>query len=262
MQKYLAAALSLTSFAVAQEKGHAKAELLLSSSTYQAGKDLHAAIRMTYEAGWHGYWTNPGEGGMKTEVVWTLPAGWTASELEFPVPKHEITGGLACYGYAGTVIIPVILHPAAQSTGEVKIQGQISWLACTDKECAAGDAPLSITLQPGEAQPTEHAETIAAARSTLPMVEERLHVSMKDAGDKWLLQVNHVEGIDLEGAEVFPVTEQALDPAEPIKLKRTKDVYEVSVAKNEFAKKDLAAMELVIASANQKAYRVVGKKAP
>ena len=66
--------------------GHASAELLVSSSTFQPAKPLQAAIRLKVDPGWHTYWINPGEGGMKLGAEWKLPEGWSAGPLNWPVP--------------------------------------------------------------------------------------------------------------------------------------------------------------------------------
>ena len=77
MRNLLLLFTSMMSLLWSQENGHATAELWLGAPRVESGKPtvIPAAIRMVYEKDWHGYWSNPGEGGMKTELRWKLPAG-------------------------------------------------------------------------------------------------------------------------------------------------------------------------------------------
>ena len=84
---------------------------------------IHAALRMVYENGWHGYWVNPGEGGMKTELRWKLPAGVKAGEVHFPIPKRETTGELVTYGYTCLVYT----HEAADGLTRGQYEAGRTW---------------------------------------------------------------------------------------------------------------------------------------
>ena len=81
--------------------GKAEAEWRGVAAQYQAGKPLQTALRLVLDEGWHTYWENPGEGGMKISVTWKLPPGWVAGELEHPIPQHFAAGGLAGFGKNG-----------------------------------------------------------------------------------------------------------------------------------------------------------------
>jgi hypothetical protein len=60
------------------------------------------------------------------------------------------------------------------------------------------------------------------------------------------LLVTGAEHRDLLGAEIFPVTEQALDPREPILLQKTAAGLAARVKKNEYATGPLTQLSLVI----------------
>jgi thiol:disulfide interchange protein DsbD len=122
--------LGYSQVASSPHEGNAKVDLLIADSHYQAGKPIRAVVRMIYDPGYHGYWINPGEGGMKTEVKWNLPDGWSASELSFPAPQREVTGNLASYAYHGEVLLPFELTAPANASGEVKIEGELTRVVC------------------------------------------------------------------------------------------------------------------------------------
>jgi thiol:disulfide interchange protein DsbD len=249
MHKSMIVAIGLTQLTRGEEVagGHARVALLVSSSTYQSGKLLQAAVSIEYEPGWHGYWVNPGEGGMKTEVKWALPPGWTAGPLEFPVPHREMTGGLSCYGYAGKIIVPVHFSSSADAHGDVEIQGKLSWLACSDKGCVPGDAELKVKLGKGAELPGADAELIHKACEALPASDKKVLVTVSEKDGQVKIGLTGVGHLNLEGAEIFPITEQALDSGAPILLKKSVDGFEASVKKNEYAKSRIEVLELIIA---------------
>lgn len=254
MHKSMIVAIGLTQLTWGEETagGHARVALLVSSSTYQSGKTLQAAVSIEYEPGWHGYWVNPGEGGMKTEVKWTLPPGWTAGPLQFPVPHREMTGGLSCYGYAGKILVPVRFTAAADARGDVEIQGKLSWLACNDKGCVPGEAGLKVKLGAGAELPGGDAELIRKACEALPVVDEKVKLAVEEKDSNVHIRLTGVGHLDLEGAEIFPVTEQALDPGAPILLKKSADGFETTVKKNEYAKGRIETLELLVAGVGLK----------
>jgi len=54
------------------------------------GRSMGLAVRFQLEPGWHVYWENPGESGIATAVEWTLPPGFRAGALRFPIPERLV----------------------------------------------------------------------------------------------------------------------------------------------------------------------------
>ncbi len=229
-----------------EENGRASVELIISHTSIEAGQSIPAAIRMVYEKGWHGYWINPGESGMRTEVEWQLPAGWTAGPLQFPAPKRFVTGELASYGYEGEVLIPFVLKAPAAIEGSQAIKGAVSWLSCNEKSCVSGEATVQVELATGKAVSGPQAATITAAMAKLPIVDKALQLQVTQAGDVVTLTLTGAAPLDLQEAEFFPVTEQALEPREVLVWKKTAAGYEARAKKNEYAGKELTQLSLVI----------------
>jgi DsbC/DsbD-like thiol-disulfide interchange protein len=255
MKNFMIATMSASQLVFAQDwgDGHARVELLLASQNYQAGTSLQAAVRITYEDGWHGYWINPGEGGMKTEIKWNLPAGWAAGPLLFPTPSREMTGELACYGYEGEVVIPVLLSIPAGATGEVKLSASLSWLSCNDKGCAPGDATISATITSGEKQSCQHHAIIQQSLDQLPLANEEIAVALEETTEgKIIITLTNAGELDLAGAQLFPITEQSLDPKEPIMLKKIATGFQAIVNKNEYTEGSLKKLEFLIAGKSLK----------
>ena len=72
---------------------HIAIELVPETATPKAGGEVTLALASTPDKGWHGYWKNPGDAGIETQAKWTLPAGVTASGIEYPVPHRLLIAG-------------------------------------------------------------------------------------------------------------------------------------------------------------------------
>lgn len=228
------------------DPGRAKADLLIESSTYQPGKPVSAVIRMTYETGWHGYWINPGEGGMQTEVTWKLPAGWKAGELSYPAPLRDVTGGLIRYGYTGEVLLAVTLDPPASAAGAVTLEAKVRWLACNEGACVPGESVLRAVIDAGPPKDGADAALVRKARESVPAPVPALTLMVTESGNLVELTISGAALPDLDGAEVFPITGQALCPRKAIVLSKDGKAYRANAGRNEYADGALRELRIVI----------------
>src|SRR6478735_7591528 len=73
-----------------------RAELLAHAPDGVApGKQVWVGLQLAHQPEWHTYWKNPGDSGLATQLEWTLPAGVTAGDIAWPVPKKIPLGVLA-----------------------------------------------------------------------------------------------------------------------------------------------------------------------
>ncbi len=77
-----------------------------------AGRPLWLGLKIDHQRHWHTYWKNPGDSGLPTTLTWTLPAGVSAGEIEWPTPSKLPIGPLMNYGYEGTLLLPVAVTVA------------------------------------------------------------------------------------------------------------------------------------------------------
>ena len=141
--------LTFTTTVSAQPDDHpAKVELLANVSSIKPGEPFTVGVRFTMKPHWHVYWLNPGDSGMPPQVIWTLPEGFTVSELQFPVPKKfEQPGDMVGYGYEDEVLLTATVTPPTElKTGaSISVAADVNWMVCQDV-CLLGDAKLSIEL--------------------------------------------------------------------------------------------------------------------
>src|SRR5262245_4718840 len=127
---------------------HVKASLVAADASVQPGKPITVALRFVHDPHWHTYWLNPGTG-LPTSIKWTLPAGWTAGDIQWPAPHvlKDSHGNVVGSGYEGELFLPVALTPPAdlKPADSATLNAAADWLMCEDV-CVPGSAKLSLTL--------------------------------------------------------------------------------------------------------------------
>jgi len=184
---------------------------------------------------------------MKLSVKWDLPPGWTAGEVEHPVPKRFMTGELAGFGYEGAVIFPIAFTPPAEFSGTAKLKGKISWLTCNDNACVPGSAHLELDLQAGTPAPAAAAGLIEAALKLVPQPNPNVVLSVEERPETLILTLQKTDSFDLSDYQVFPATPSVINPAAKIDFKSAADLFKAEVPKSEYASGPIKELTLVLA---------------
>jgi thiol:disulfide interchange protein/DsbC/DsbD-like thiol-disulfide interchange protein len=130
---------------------HLTAELVSLGPAIAPGGQQMVGLVLTIEEHWHVYWVNAGDSGEPPKIDWTLPAGFTAGAMQFPIPDRLPLGPLTDFGYEYEVALPVpISAPPNAKPGPAHLDAQVSWLVCSNV-CLPGKAHLGLDLnvQPG-----------------------------------------------------------------------------------------------------------------
>lgn len=238
--------------AIAAENGRAMADWISESTTCEPGKSIQAAIRMVIDPGWHIYWVNPGDAGMKTSFEWKLPAGWVASSPQYPVPERFATGDLAAFGYEGTVLFPVTLTAPSEFAGSNRLEATVSWLACNDGACIPGETDVYLEIQSGPAGHSSHAGTVSDARSRVPVDRNddfKLEVSEHPQSLVLRIRPRHSKSSGLLQTLAFPTSPDVIPPTAEIRFQPVSDsdFWEARVPKSEYVTTPIPALELVLA---------------
>ncbi|MBX2992778.1 MAG: thioredoxin family protein [Bacteroidetes bacterium] len=158
-------------FKSADTKHHTQVALIADVHSIQPGVPFTAGVLMNMDEGWHTYWKNGGESGLPTEIKWTLPDGFIAGEIEWPLPhKYNESGDVLTYGYAGENMLLVQITPSRslKSGTSVTLKADVSWLEC-EKLCIPGDAKVEMTLPVADRMSTKaHAELFEKYRAQVP----------------------------------------------------------------------------------------------
>ncbi len=112
------------------------------------GGEATLAIFMQPAAGWHGYWSNPGDAGLGLTLEWRLPSAASAGALRYPVPQTLLIGGLMNHVFERdyAVLVPLKLPGNVRAGDRLPISAHARWLACTLEVCVPEQAELSAEL--------------------------------------------------------------------------------------------------------------------
>lgn len=146
------------------------AEIIASTADPRPGSTMLVGFRMTPHAGWHGYWSNPGESGLAPTVQWTAPAGMHFGPLQHPAPTLLQSMGLVSYVHSGThmLVSRVRLDRSIARGAPLTLQADLRWAACSDKLCVPEHATLSLHLVAGVGKPSAAAPLLAQALAREP----------------------------------------------------------------------------------------------
>ena len=130
-------------------KKHTRASLVLSHEAARPGDTIMAGVELTMDAGWHTYWSNPGESGQATEIHWNLPAGVSAGEIQWPVPEKFVSPDelkLTTYVFHDRAVLLVPLKISADAAvGARDLSALVKWLEC-EIACVPGSNVVRGTL--------------------------------------------------------------------------------------------------------------------
>jgi thiol:disulfide interchange protein/DsbC/DsbD-like thiol-disulfide interchange protein len=126
--------------------------LVAETQSPKAGSTITLAIAMDPKPGWHGYWINGGDAGIKPQFDWTLPAGLTVGEVRYPVPERLFLFELMNHVYQGphAFLVPITIPVGLPLGTKLPITMKALYLACTDKICMPQEAQLALILVVGD----------------------------------------------------------------------------------------------------------------
>lgn len=181
----------------------------------QAGQPLWLGLRIEHQPHWHTYWKNPGDSGLATTLNWTLPAGFSVGEIEWPTPRQLPVGPLMNFGYEGTLLLPVrVTVPAGfRQTGlQVKLDAQ--WLVC--KEVCIPEGGQFVLDLPAQAATAGWADAFSAAWTAQPQALSAAQANARVQGTTLALEVVGLpDAWRGKALKWFPETAGVLDNASP-----------------------------------------------
>ncbi|MGA7858389.1 MAG: thioredoxin family protein [Terracidiphilus sp.] len=216
---------------------HVHVRLMVLPQMLNRGQSADAGLYFKIDSGWHVYWKNAGDAGEPPQIHWTLPAGITAGELEFPAPERLPLGPLMDFGYEDEVLFPFKLNVAnAAKPGPAQLDAKVSWLVCR-AACIPGKAELIVTrnvlAQPGK--PVSPASEVAifnrfVARLPKPM-PSGFKARFEPIADGF--RVGVVTGQRETSAEFFPSDQNIIDNPAPQKFASTATGLVLELKKDE-----------------------------
>lgn len=142
---------------------------LIPEGVLKPGGEIYVAIEQSIAPGWHTYWKNPGDSGASPRIKWSMPDGFSAGDIEWPVPHKLPYGPLLNYGYEdGVILLQKIRAPAQLSEGSVTLTADIDVLVCKEI-CIPESGKYTVTLNGPDSSNADNTEYFENARGKMPM---------------------------------------------------------------------------------------------
>lgn len=221
-----------------------KAELVAEQTGVLPGSSLRLGLRLTHAPHWHTYWRNPGDAGLATEIRIESPAGWSAGPIEWPTPRRFAVGPLASFGYEGEALLPFRVQvPAGWAEATVPLRATVTYVACKDV-CIPGEIRVALELPVlGNPESSLHAVRFAQLDAQAPRPDPTLRPQAYLDGQALVLDVP--QGGEPQRAEFFPFDPGLTSAPAAQRLFRTRDGWQLHIARPEHGAADPAAVERV-----------------
>lgn len=135
------------------------ARLIPESQTLSPGKPITLALQLSHPAGWHSYYKNSGGVEVPPSITWKLPEGFTAGEIQWPVPEIKTTEIGKSLIYSGSPVFLIEITPPANLTDgqTISLSADAAWQICQtsckdEKKSFTLELPVSSTSTPDPAQ--------------------------------------------------------------------------------------------------------------
>lgn len=151
------------------------------------GQSFTVALKLAHPSGWHSYYLNSGGVELPPAIQWTLPPGFSAGPIQWPVPDVKDGFFGKSFVYPGSpVFLTEITAPATLATGTpVTLTANAAWQICKES-CINEKATLTLTLPVATTREKDPAQTVlfSSARSSLPREVPAARITAQsDGGD-------------------------------------------------------------------------------
>lgn len=198
------------------DTGRTKISLVSDHDTVAPGRSFTVALRMDFEGNWYTYWRNAGDSGEAVRIVWDLPDGVTAGEIQWPTPKVKTVGPIVSYAMAGDVWLPVeiTIDSSVNASRPITLQAHAYFLVCDDV-CVPEDGALSLPMGLGTAEVnTSDAARIHKAEAKIPQLGSAQGSAVRQGRG---LNIDII-GLDssFDDALIFPHENPIIEHSEPV----------------------------------------------
>ncbi len=182
-------------------------------SSVAPGDSFYIVIELDDIEGWHGYWENPGDAGLKLTMDWDAVEGLDIGELQFTSPHLIPFEEIVSYGYEDKITIIAEASIAENFTASsVDIGGAAFWLLCSDALCVPQDAGISFNLSVGEkvVDPIQQA-IVETTKNDMP-VSVDWETAFHTDGENFTVKAEIPEEYNvIESAYLFPHSEGMME---------------------------------------------------
>lgn len=208
----IALAASSGAAAGADPARYMDAKLMVESAAPKPGSTVLVGFSFTPRAGWHGYWSNPGDSGIAPTVRWTAPDGVSFGPLLHPAPTLISADGIDSFVHEGPHILlsrMTITSSLAAGTS-IPVKADLSWAACTATQCVPLRATFTLDLIAGNGATGASSKLLQTAASKLPRSASGGSFSVEN--NRLELRLPQLSNLDTRNARFFPDESGTIDP--------------------------------------------------
>jgi len=171
----------------ADAESKSKSRLMPEVKTIAPGDTFSVAIAIEHPDAWHSYYFNSGGVELPLSVEWTLPEGFTAGEIQWPVPqvKDGYFGKSFIYEGEPVFLIDLTAPKDLAQNETLTFAAVASWQICRET-CIDENAVFTFTVDAGLETTPDSAATalLTRARASQPLQAEGWSISAdSDGGD-------------------------------------------------------------------------------
>ncbi len=224
------------------EENLSRIKLISDKQWIKPGEPFYLGVLFDMKKGWHVYWINPGDSGMKPRLEWDIPDKFSAGELRWPGPEKFREGPFFTYGHGDSLLLsrkvipPEDIEPG--TTVHFKIDG--NWLVCKDI-CVTQKGNYRLTVPVREAEPVKEKEWEQVFKETKKMLpkDHNWQFNPVVTGSKLVLEVLLSEEIPeqiFRGSEFFSLKSGFIQPGE-YSWEKTEGGYQMEIPLKQQAEK-------------------------
>jgi thiol:disulfide interchange protein/DsbC/DsbD-like thiol-disulfide interchange protein len=222
----------------------------------QPGATLWVGLKLEHIPHWHTYWKNAGDSGLPTTLNWTLPAGVTAGDIDWPTPQRLPLPPLLNFGYEGTVVLPVPVTISGNPSNPVRVKLSADWLVC-EVECIPQSGTFELDV-PAHRPTLTHAADFERALAARPADLANATAVALVTGNALQFEVRGLPAaVHGRDAEVFPETGGVVENAAPVSQQWIGDAWQGRWLLSSQRSESPAKLPLVLAFADGANLRVI-----
>ncbi|HEY5811198.1 MAG TPA: protein-disulfide reductase DsbD domain-containing protein, partial [Terrimicrobiaceae bacterium] len=190
---------------VYQGKTLVRASLLADTTAVVPGKTFFVGVLLEMEPRWHTYWEYAGDAGLPTSIAWTLPEGFIAGPIQWPLPHRVVEpGDIQVYAYDTQVLLlTAIVAPAQVAESTIKLMAQVDWLVCAEI-CIPGSANLELSLPVATEAASANKELFDQFRALVPSATPPPYeLKWTKSGTSLVLEVSGLK--NAKAVDLFPL---------------------------------------------------------
>lgn len=216
---------------------HLNSRLVAATTAVVPGETLQVGLLLEHDPHWHTYWQNAGDSGSATQMAFTLPLDFTASDIRWPIPERIPVLGLVNYGYSNRALLPVDVRvPAGLKADSITLTLKADWLIC-EEECIPGEGEYAITLPVAATAEldTRWAQDFARAEARQPKSDSWIQARYQVEGDTLVLHFSgHDLPADIRDWTLFPGISQLITNAATPIWQQTSNGWQATLPLSEY----------------------------